>query len=294
MATRHARRIYAGGIPPKATEDEILKFFNGVVRRALYPTIPRSDPVIKIYLNTEKCYAFVEFDSIELTTACMQLDGLKFDHYTGTTIIRVRRPNDYRPDMLPPSSEQIPDLNLDVLGGMGCTVSSGPGKVFIGGLPYNLADEQVKELLTAFGSIKAFHQVRDPGSVTTKGYAFCEYVDQETADAAIAGLNGLKIGDKTLNVRRATATSMPSTGPPVFNIGTSAFGMDMALPTTNPLLNIGSNPLLPYGSGVYGAGGGSTSQSSIASYPPTRVSECILRCDNEYQINLLLFYCFRS
>ena len=38
---------------------------------------------MKIYLNVEKCYAFVEFASIELTTACMQLDGIKFVHHTG-------------------------------------------------------------------------------------------------------------------------------------------------------------------------------------------------------------------
>ena len=50
------------------------------------------------------------------------------------------------------------------------------------------------ELLSAFGPIRQFHQVRDPGSVTSKGYAFCEYIDPNTAEAAILGLNGLKIG----------------------------------------------------------------------------------------------------
>ena len=70
---------------------------------------------MKVYLNVEKCYAFVEFANIELTTACMQLDGIRFVHHTGTTVIRVRRPNDYRPELLPPSNNPIPTLNLDVL-----------------------------------------------------------------------------------------------------------------------------------------------------------------------------------
>jgi len=182
-------------------------YFNDIVKKALYPATVEGGPVVKIYLNVEKCYAFVEFASIELTTACMQLDGIKFVHHTGTTIIRVRRPNDYRPELLPPSNNPIPQLNLDVLGSIGATVTNGPGKIFIGGLPYNLADEQIMELLGAFGPIRQFHQVRDPGSATSKGYAFCEYADPATAEAAILGLNGLKIGEKTLSVRIAVATA---------------------------------------------------------------------------------------
>jgi splicing factor U2AF subunit len=204
MLTRHARRIYAGGIPPRASEIEIANFFNDVVTRALLPARLDGPPVIKIYLNIEKCYAFVEFATIELTTACMQLDGIKFEHSTGTTIVRVRRPNDYRPEMLPPNLGPIPKLNLEIFGVTGASAPNGPGKVFIGGLPYNLTDEQIMELLGAFGPIKSFHQVRDPGSITSKGYGFCEYVDPSNAEAAIAGLNGMALGEKTLSVRHAT------------------------------------------------------------------------------------------
>lgn len=216
MLTRHARRIYAGGIPPRATEAEIQLFFDDIVCKAMAPVTLECPPVNKVYLNIEKCYAFVEFNSIELTTACMQLDGVKFDHYSGSTIVRVRRPNDYRPETLPLGSVgPTPFLNLGVLGGMGATGSGGPGKIFVGGLPYNLADEQIMELLSAFGTIKQFHQVREPGSLTSKGYAFCEYMDQSVAEAAISGLNGLQLGEKTLSVRIASAantTPQASTG----------------------------------------------------------------------------------
>jgi splicing factor U2AF subunit len=208
MLTRHARRIYAGGIPPRATESEIQVFFDDIVSKALAPVKLNNPPVSKVYLNVEKCYAFVEFNSIELTTACMQLDGVKFDHYSGSTVIRVRRPNDYRPETLPLGSVgPTPVLNLGVLGGMGSTGNGGPGKIFVGGLPYNLADEQIMELLAAFGPIKQFHQVREPGSLTSKGYAFCEYLDPSVAEAAINGLNGLQLGEKTLSVRIASAAN---------------------------------------------------------------------------------------
>lgn len=257
MATRHARRIYAGGIPARATEVEIANFFNDIVTRALAPVRLDGPPVLKVYLNTEKCYAFVEFPSIELCTACMSLDGVRFDHYTGPTIIRVRRPNDYRPELLPPSTAPIPVLNISVLGLTGVSSNvSGPGKVFVGGLPYNLTDEQVMELLGAFGPIKAFHQVRDPGSVTTKGYGFCEYVNIANAEAAIAGLNGMALGDKTLTVRIATTGSGNNPNGAVGGAGFPAAGMYQQPQT------------MPGAMGGYGglAGG-------VASGPaPTRVS----------------------
>lgn len=196
-------------MPPRATEGEILAFVNAVVTHALAPHVPPTPPATRIYLNSEKCYAFVEFDSIELASACMALDGIRFDHPTGTTILRVRRPNDYRPDLLPPSGP-LPKLNLEVLGAAGATMTDGPGKLFVGGLPYALTDEQVLELLSAFGPIKNFHQVRDPGSTTSKGYGFCEYERSEDAEQAIAGLNGMALGDKTLTVRYSVPSSNTS------------------------------------------------------------------------------------
>ena len=203
MQTRHARRIYVGGIPARVTEIEIANFFNDVVARALAPARLDGPPVVKVYLNLEKCYAFVEFTTIELCTACMQLDGLRFDHYTGPTTLRVRRPNDYRPELLPPSNAPIPQLNLSVLGITGSSSAAmGPNKLFVGGLPYNLTDEQVMELMGAFGPIKAFHQVRDPGSVTTKGYGFIA-PDGGSKDVFVhisaverSGLTGLKDNQK--------------------------------------------------------------------------------------------------
>jgi len=269
--TRHARRIYAGGIPPRATEEEVHVFFNDIVSRALYPKQIEGRPVMKIYLNSDKAYAFVEFPTIELTTACMQLDNIRFDHYTGSSIIRVKRPMDYRPELL--TSEQlsapIPYLNLDALGDVGASSSSGPGKIFIGGLPYNLTDDQIKEVLLPFGPIRAFHQVRDPGSITSKGYAFCEFMNPESAEVAIAGLNGLKLGEKTLNVRIAQqATNVVPGTNPLMSMGMTG------LSSIAPNLGIPSNG---YGQGIN------------SSTPPTRV-----RAIYEYKCkNSLLFCCYR-
>jgi len=196
--TRHARRLYVGGVQ-NVTEEELKVFFNHIIDLALgEPT--EGGPVLSVYINLERAFAFVELKSIELTTACMALDGLRFRDLQ----LKIRRPSDYNPALLAPSNEPIPSLNLHALGVVSTNVPDGPNKIFVGGLPYHLQEEQVRELLQAFGALKAFHLVREPGSNTSKGYGFCEYVDQSVTQKACEGLNGMTLGDKTLTVKMAT------------------------------------------------------------------------------------------
>lgn len=195
--TRHARRLYVGGIGD-VNETEITEFFNDVIDRALGER-QEGGAVVSVYINRERHFAFVELRTIELTTACMNLDGVSFRGQP----LKIRRPNDYNPATVPTDLGPIPQLNLAALGIVSTTVSDGPGKVFIGGLPYHLNEEQVKELLQAFGPLRSFHLVKELNSNLSKGYGFCEYMDLAVTDAACLGLNGMTLGDKTLTVRRA-------------------------------------------------------------------------------------------
>ena len=73
------------------------------------------------------------------------------------------------------------------------------------GLHYHLTEDQVLELLQAFGKVKAFHLVKnEPDSLTSKGYCFVEYVDPNVTPVAVIGLNGMDLGGgKVLSVRVA-------------------------------------------------------------------------------------------
>jgi splicing factor U2AF subunit len=79
-----------------------------------------------------------------------------------------------------------------------------PNKVFIGGVPTYLNEEQVMELLKAFGELKSFQLIKDSVTGLSKGFAFCEYQDPDIIDLACQGLNGMEIGDKRLIVQRST------------------------------------------------------------------------------------------
>ena len=46
-------------------------------------------------------------------------------------------------------------------------------RVFVGGLPYYLTDDQCRELLASFGAIKSFDLVKDRETGNSKGCAVC-------------------------------------------------------------------------------------------------------------------------
>ena len=97
--TRHARRIYVGGIPLGFADEESLKsFLNTVISKGLNEENDNSY-VLSVYINQKKCFTFVEFKSIELTTACLELDGLIYH----SSVLKVLRANEYKPELLPPS-----------------------------------------------------------------------------------------------------------------------------------------------------------------------------------------------
>ncbi|CAL8270653.1 unnamed protein product [Lota lota] len=192
--TRQARRLYVGNIPFGVTEESMAEFFNAQMRLAGLSQAP-SNPVLAVQINQDKNFAFLEFRSVDETTQAMAFDGIIFQGQS----LKIRRPHDYRP--LPGISEQPA---FHVPGVVSTVVPDSPHKLFIGGLPNYLNDDQVKELLMSFGPLKAFNLVKDSTTSLSKGYAFCEYVDVSATDQAAAGLNGMQLGDKKLIVQRAS------------------------------------------------------------------------------------------
>jgi len=80
----------------------------------------------------------------------------------------------------------------------------GPKKIFIGGLHPHLVDEQVMELLQAFGS---YHS--SLSSYAGAAYCFVEYVNPTVTLIAMQGFHGMGIsGSKTLMARLASSMKM--------------------------------------------------------------------------------------
>uniref|UniRef100_A0A453HXI4 Splicing factor U2af large subunit n=1 Tax=Aegilops tauschii subsp. strangulata TaxID=200361 RepID=A0A453HXI4_AEGTS len=210
QATRHARRVYVGGLPPTANEQTVAIYFNQVMAAIGGNTAGPGDAVLNVYINHDKKFAFVEMRSVEEASNAMALDGIMFEGAP----VKVRRPTDYNPSLAAALGPSQPNPNLN-LGAVGLTPGSaggleGPDRIFVGGLPYYFTEAQVRELLESFGPLRGFDLVKDRETGNSKGYAFCVYQDLNVTDIACAALNGIKMGDKTLTVRRANqGTSQP-------------------------------------------------------------------------------------
>ncbi|KEH36535.1 splicing factor U2af large subunit A isoform X2 [Medicago truncatula] len=207
QATRHARRVYVGGLPPFANEQSIASFFSQVMIAIGGNSAGSGDSVVNVYINHEKKFAFVEMRTVEEASNAMALDGIVFEGVA----VRVRRPTDYNPSLaavLGPCQPSA-NLNLSAVGLSAGTIGGAEGldRIFVGGLPYYFTEVQMRELLQAFGPLRSFDIVRDKETGNSKGYGFCIYQDPAVTDIACAALNGLKMGDKTLTVRRATVSA---------------------------------------------------------------------------------------
>ena len=75
--------------------------------------------------------------------------------------LKIRRPKDYvGTEMMAP--------NMHVPGVVSTNVPDSANKIFVGGLPTYLNEEQVMELLSSFGELKAFNLVRENGNGASK------------------------------------------------------------------------------------------------------------------------------
>ncbi|KAJ7115839.1 hypothetical protein C8R44DRAFT_739563 [Mycena epipterygia] len=205
--SRQSRRLYIGSITPEVTEQNLADFFNVKMEEMNIGTGGPGNPVLAVQCNYEKNYAFVEFRSAEDATSAMAFDGIIFINGP----LKIRRPKDYGGIDLSASP------GVHVPGVVSTNVPDTINKVFVGGLPTYLNEEQVMELLKSFGELKAFNLVRENGNGASKanshvlglGFAFFEYVDTAVTDVAIQSLNGMELGDRFLVVQRASVGAKP-------------------------------------------------------------------------------------
>ena len=212
--TCQSRRLYVGNIPFGANEEVMLDFFNQQMHLCGLAQAP-GNPILACQINLDKNFAFIEFRSIDETTAGMAFDGINFMGQQ----LKIRRPRDYQPMTAQyEANARMPVSNI---------VVDSIHKIYISGLPTYLNEEQVKELLTSFGQLKAFNLQMDAATGGSKGYAFAEYLDPTLTHQAIAGLNGMQLGDKKLVVQLACEGNKNAGNSFVMPIQTTVAGIDL-------------------------------------------------------------------
>ena len=84
-------------------------------------------------------------------------------------------------------------------------------KIYVGNLSYNMDDQSLAGLFSAFGTVESAKIVMDRDSGRSKGFAFVEMASDSEAATAIEKLNGTEQSGRAINVSEAKPMA-PRTG----------------------------------------------------------------------------------
>lgn len=75
--------------------------------------------------------------------------------------------------------------------------------MYVGNLPYNVTEEDLKTLFSEFGEVASVNIITDRYSQQSKGFGFVEMPNNREADTAIKTLNGSKFMGRNIKVNQA-------------------------------------------------------------------------------------------
>ncbi len=76
-------------------------------------------------------------------------------------------------------------------------------KIYVGNLSYEVTEEDLRQEFEAFGEVTSADIVTDKYSGRPRGFAFVEMASKSEAEAAITGLNGKTLKERTVVVNEA-------------------------------------------------------------------------------------------
>ena len=76
-------------------------------------------------------------------------------------------------------------------------------KLYVGNLAYDITEDELSAAFGAFGKVESVAIPSDKISGRPRGFAFVEMASKSEAEAAIAGLNGKTLKDRTLVVNES-------------------------------------------------------------------------------------------
>jgi len=76
-------------------------------------------------------------------------------------------------------------------------------RIYVGNLPYEVTEDELQQEFQAFGEVTSVSIITDKFSGRPKGFAFVEMGSSTESEAAIEGMNGKAIGERTIVVNEA-------------------------------------------------------------------------------------------
>jgi RNA recognition motif-containing protein len=86
--------------------------------------------------------------------------------------------------------------------------------IYVGNLSSDVTEEELREEFKAFGEVTSISIIKDKYSGQSRGFGFVEMPSKSEGEAAIAGLKGKTLKDRTLDVNEARPRSDSRGGGP--------------------------------------------------------------------------------
>nr|QZA51943.1 splicing factor u2af1 [Paramecium bursaria] len=172
-------------VPLTVQLKEIEEYFNTLITNI--DTKINEKPIKSIEYGATKSWVVLECSSIDAKRTLLPLNQVEFVNHK----LKIERPRKFLERILNPvPNEQVTELKLD------------DTRLYLGGLPTYLKDDDVLKLIQTFGITKYFNLVKDTTSNSdiSKGYCFFEYENPSSTVKALKALNNLQIGDKRLKI----------------------------------------------------------------------------------------------
>ena len=76
-------------------------------------------------------------------------------------------------------------------------------KLYVGGLPFSVTDDQLKTLFESHGTVESAKVIMDRYSDRSRGFGFVEMSTQQEAEQAVQALNGTDLEGRSLTVNES-------------------------------------------------------------------------------------------
>ena len=156
--------IYVGNLPWSAKEEEIRELFQE------FGEISAINIVTDRKTGRPRGYCFVDMENGEQAVEVLN------DKEFGGRNLRVNLARERKEDF------EVGD------------------KIYVGNLPWDVNDADVRELFQDYGEVHSVNIISDRETGRPRGFCF---IEMENADTAIAALNDKEFGGRTLRVNKA-------------------------------------------------------------------------------------------
>lgn len=159
---RQSKRLFVRNIPAGTTEETIVQWFN--LQLNGLNVVESRDPCVSVNISKDRTFAVVEFKAPADATMALALDGESMEAHLmeangsadgGAQGFSITRPNDY---IVPSPEEDAYQMGSN---GYSTVVPDSEHKISIANVPTFLGEDQIVELVSAFGELKAFVLVKD-------------------------------------------------------------------------------------------------------------------------------------